>query len=216
MATEKPKMYDSKAQGYRLKMLREALRLSRTKFSKKHNIPVSNLQNWEEGRYQGITQDGVERMIEAFSQEGIQCRKEWILYGAGKAPELPGGTEKDALASLTFDDVEITQKELILFHQLNANAIDITVADTAMEPRLLKGDHVAGRRRFGKKIKTILENICIVQTDSGENLVRQVKAGKTAGHYHLIALNSEIKPRENVALFSAAPVVRVWRKEIKK
>lgn len=74
-------------QGKRLITLREVTHLTRRAFARKHNIPLGSLQNWESGRYKGLSKQAIRQLIHAFSQEGIDCSAEWLLYGIGDMPK---------------------------------------------------------------------------------------------------------------------------------
>lgn len=76
----------AQAQGQRIKQLRKKTRLSRKAFGEKHSISPGSLQNWESGRYEGLTQSAVNQLLKAFQTEGFSCTVEWLLYGNGQEP----------------------------------------------------------------------------------------------------------------------------------
>lgn len=211
----------SKARGKRLYYLRkELLRLSRESFGEKHNIPVASLKNWEQARYTGLTERGAKKLIPAFQQEGINCTLEWLLYGIGENPASPFPSLNQLLNTPATTNESIIAQELRLFHQLNDSAVDCIVTDNGMAPCILVGDHVAGKRYFGQDIEHTVGLPCIVQTLTGEVLVRLVKKGSYTERFTLQCTNTNTaisQPLiENVQLFSVAPILWIRRKDFLK
>ena len=76
----------AKEQGRRIEEIRDMTHLSRRAFSSKHQISYGTLQNWESGRYKGLTQEGLITLIQAFRKEGIEVTTDYLLYGSGAKP----------------------------------------------------------------------------------------------------------------------------------
>lgn len=201
--------------GIRIKSIRKTLKMSRKALGLKYDIPPGTIQNWEDGRFGGLTEKGAKKMMYAFLQEGIACNLEWLMYGTSQNPLKQQNALSQQIEVETFplDSVAIV-RELECFYQFNRNAVDAIVADDSMTPYFYPGDHVAGRRYFGKEIQRLMGQNCIVQTELGQVLVRKLQKGKIDNSYRLICCNPEtmMQSLDNVKLFSAAPVIWIRRK----
>ena len=71
---------------YRLKQLRMLSHLSRDKIKDRYGVPSGTIQNWENGRSNGLTKKGAVTMIKVFQAEGILCDFNWLYYGVGLQP----------------------------------------------------------------------------------------------------------------------------------
>jgi DNA-binding XRE family transcriptional regulator len=194
------------ARALRVRYIREeVLRYTRQQFGKKHDVSASTLHNWEVAKYGGLTEKGAMLLTKAFGAEGIPCTIEWLLYGKGTEP----WTLTPQIAS-NLNGNTVTQ-ELRQFLQSHANAVDAIVADDGMAPCFLPGDHVAGVRYFSESLDKALELCCIVQTTTGEVLVRKLSAGDKPNLFTLSSINPgtsvEHSVLKNISVFSAAPVI---------
>jgi hypothetical protein len=108
---------------------------------------------------------------------------------------------------------------LAVFKAKNFNAVDLVVDDDGMLPQYKETDRVAGKKRIGFGIQLILGRDCIVQTDDGEVLLRNVREGSSPDTYTLVCNNPAVKKRNsiiaNVKLVYAAPVVWHRKREYK-
>src|SRR4051812_40338372 len=75
-----------KERGNRIRKIREDLYMNRKAFAKKNNIPYPTMQNWEDGRFGGLSKRGAKMIATIFTQEGIFCTAEWLLDGVGQGP----------------------------------------------------------------------------------------------------------------------------------
>lgn len=194
----------------RVRYLREkVLRFTREVFSKKSGIPLNTLQNWEQSRHSGLIERGAKKIILALDDAGIKCSLEWLLYGIGEPPLSPFASE----THLT--EEEIIAEELQLFHRLNINTIDILVNDDSMLPYFWSGDYAAGKRYTGEDIKKTVGLPCIVETVSGNVMIRFVEEAAESSKYNLLCANQMALGKiklESIELISAAPVLWHRRK----
>lgn len=196
----------------RVRYLREkVLRFTREAFSTKSGIPINTLQNWEQSRHSGLIERGARKIIQALDEAGISCSLEWLLYGIGEPPASSLTVKPENYLT----EEEIIAEELQLFHRLNANAIDTLINDDSMLPHFWPGDYAAGKRYTGEDIKKVVGLPCIVETVSGNIMVRFLEESEELSHYNLLCANqlalAKIK-LENVQLISAAPVLWLRRK----
>jgi DNA-binding transcriptional regulator YiaG len=201
------------AQGKRIRYIRDQmLGLSRREFAEHHSdlkITEAVLQNWEEGRYKGLKDKQVNLILKALEREGILCEKLWLLNGIGNPPQK--ATHLDFQQNMELSETDAVAKELRIFHSLYTDSIDIIINDSAMEPFLKIGDHVAGVRYMGNDIEKTVGKFCIVQTKVGQILTRRIEHGDESGLYTLIGFNEKINPQKNIQLFSSAPILW-WRR----
>lgn len=210
----------AKAKGERLKRIRRLANLSREEFCT-GEINITTLISWEVGRFGGLSVKGASRAISRVASEGVFCTPEWLLHGVGKGPEIREKLQEqpedvDTNTVLPIEQDSIVQ-EVILFKKLNKHAIDYIVADDAMLPNYQIGDFVAGTKRFGDKIKSLISWDCIVQTNDGSILMRNLQPGPRENSFNLISTNLHTKTKNailyDVILVVAAPVLWHRRKE---
>ncbi|MFT3742271.1 MAG: hypothetical protein QM752_06355 [Gammaproteobacteria bacterium] len=198
------------ARGLRVRYVRDTLlRYSRRKFGDKYDIPAPTLQNWEIGKYGGLTEKGALKLLNAFASEGIPVTLEWLFYGHGLEPSGP-----IAPTSLVQLDQNIT-RELQFFHQLHPNTIDFIVTDNCMSPMLRKGDLVAGIRYFSEEIKKISDEYCIIQLKNGETMISSFEVDKNTCLLKKMQVKSVVLTLPLDAIFSIAPILWIRRKVIK-
>lgn len=199
----------------RIRYLREEIvNLSREKFGEKHNISRHSLQNWEDLRYGGLTENSAYILLQAFRAEGIDCDIDWLLYGEGIDPTAKKVCRDTNYTNMS--DEAILTEELQLFYKLHPNAVDALIIDDAMQPYLSPRDRVAGERLFNNDLAKAVGLICIVQTQSGDSLVRLVQQGAATNHYSLVCSNPTLNQPtiENTKLFSAAPIIWIRKPRV--
>lgn len=223
--TQDPKA-SREVRGLRVESLRKSLRLSRRAFGEKFGLSLNTLQNWEDNKNSGLSEEGAERLIKAFKLAGIQCSIEWLLYGVGTAPMIAdplfNATKKplkNEASNTEEKEQQLIVEELKLFREHYAlQAIDFMVTDDGMEPRYKHGDYVAGLKHFNEKIIEVVGQDCILQTEEGDILLRQVKKGSVDHHFTLLCVNADTSVAKpilyDVKLLMAAPVVWMRRKSV--
>lgn len=210
------------AKGKRLQRLRNISNLSRKALIEKTGLNPHTLRGWENGLATGLSKPGAKKVIEAVAAEGVLCSFDWLMYGIGSGPRL---IDQSNLNS-TPDEIQLTRdkeekhiiKELECFRQISPQTIDFIVNDDGLFPFYHIGDYVAGIKRYGKKINTVVGLDCIVQTTDGKVLLRKVRETKEKNKYDLICTNANTKLEHpvlyNVELISAAPVIWVRRRDV--
>ncbi|MGD9107775.1 MAG: hypothetical protein PVI75_01210 [Gammaproteobacteria bacterium] len=187
----------AKAKGRRMQHLRNLTGLSRQEFCDKHNINQRTLKSWELGDYKGIPENSAAKVIAAYFEEGVRCELPWLMHGTGQPPTL---TQKKQI-----------EKEIEMFKQNNPNYIILSINDNTMEPYFYPKDWVAGIKRKGKDIQTLIGLNCIIETSDERILLRHLEAGSKKDHYTISCANQTLK---NVSLKSAAQVLWMRRKEL--
>lgn len=215
MTDKKSNFADEK--GQRIRALRTALGLSRQDFANISGVPKGTLQNWEDGRYSGINDEGADKIVSVMADKAnVQVSTEWLMYGAGQPPVLPTSIINQSTTEIRpelLTEEAIIKQEILLFHKLNKNSIDIIVSDDLMNPIFYKGDHVAGKRHF--EFAKLLNSACIVQTTMGEQMVRIIaKCHDNNRCFNLLAYdnNKFSVTHKEVDIFSAAPIIWIRRK----
>lgn len=214
---------EKKGRANRLKTLRKIARLSRPEITKNYGISYANFQNWENARFNGLSEDGAQRMLNACKMVGVEATLAWLMYGAEPRPVV---TEKfyikdnpvlelTAIANLDeSDDMINIARELLLFKQnYQKQVLALFVEDDGMESSYLIGECVAGKALSGKNILQLVNQDCIVEVD-GKLWLRHLCAGSETGRFDLICNNPHTtKPAiKNVQVTRAAPVLWVRRR----
>ena len=212
-----------KAKGERIRRIRHLANLSREDFCSDGEINITTLISWEIGRFGGLSAKGASRVIARVAKEGVFCTPEWLLYEIGVWPEVKADYKKaQAKPEVenqinTSSENSIVIEELMLFRKLNKHAIDFIVEDDVMFPHYRIGDYVAGTKRFGTKIATLVSWDSIVQTSDGRIMMRNLQRGPRNNSYNLISTNLHTKVKDaiiyDVELVAAAPILWHRRKE---
>ena len=107
--------------------------------------------------------------------------------------------------------------ELLIFRQNNPDAVEYIVADDGMGPIFGEGDYIAGKRRLGSLIESVVGMDCIIETQENEIMFRRLKRGNKPGTFNLICVNIDTSVQQPVLydreLLSAAPVIWHRRKD---
>lgn len=191
-----------KQRGNRVRILRTALRLSRRAFAEKYGIPRGTLQNWEDGRYGGLTEKGAMQLLEIMRQEGLYCTVEWLLHGIGDAPQIakvydaimatPIKIQDIPLEQLAYREMAFISEELALYRKhYHPHVIDLTLPDNSMASMYRQGDVVAGRKRYKQDIAKLIGQVCIVQLSDGQILVRELQASSKLNCYQISYFDPE-------------------------
>lgn len=223
-----------KIRGQRVRMIREKfLGLSRGAIQRKYRLSISTLQSWEDplSKNAGLVENGAKKLLKIFKAEGLDVNLEWLMYGIGDAPlnnivfpALKMSTNKFSKTSKKEEtkivDNSIIIQELKLFNQLNKDPVHAVVQDDALSPWLAPGDYVAGTWYFEQEIEQALGIPAIVQTVSGETLIRVVKlhTDEHASSYSLVCTNPKTTVAEpemkKVKLFGVAPILWIRKPKV--
>ena len=66
------------SRGFRVKAVRESLRMTRKEFCNRHGFTISTLHSWERGD-SCVTEEVGNLLVEAFENEKVQITLDWIL-----------------------------------------------------------------------------------------------------------------------------------------
>lgn len=205
----KPDQALIKARGERIRAVREALGFSRSGFED-FGIQMGTLQNWEDGRRNGVTTKGAKRLVEAFKGAGAHVTVEWLLEAEGPEPIIaPKSVTGDKLPS-SLDEGRMdafTHQLLLSVHSHYHHVIDMLISNDNFSPMVRVGDCVAGFRYLANDIEKALNRMCIVQLKEGEMCLGVL----SKDDYGLLQLQRSLKPGEDtpqaVEIHSAAPVI---------
>lgn len=177
-------------------------------------ITLGSLENWELGRHGGLVEKAAPKLVQAALALNVKCSIEWLLWGVGDFPKFfnPNDPQNET------EDNDF-KDELISLRKEYPNLIDTVVEDDAMAPCFLPGDYVAGEQCFGDKLLEAIGKACIIQTKSGESMIRLLKNGNPIKGYMVVCTNpdTKIKPAQlqinDNDMFCAAPIVWMRRKK---
>lgn len=186
---------DLSTSGKRILYVRNLTCLPRGAFCKKNNIPIITLRSWESSIH--IKIKAAKRFSAAITKEGIYCDPFWVISGAGRPPYLlvynniADSSSKSFYGS--FDEKIV--EEIKHLKKTYKNIIHQLIIDDSMHPFLHPGDYIAGF--YTTDPTEYIGYPCIVETVSGQNLVRIVNEGiddnedqgKDKKKYNLTTLN---------------------------
>lgn len=203
----------ARERGQRIKSVRNYLGLSIAKLCEKYQhygLKVSTVSGWETMIWRGLTENGAKILTQAFRDEGAEkVTVEWLLFGVGESP-IPTSFLQDSKSS-QFSEAELIAEEIKPFSRHYPDFLDLKITEDGLVPYLEIGDHVAGKRYFGKDMEKAIGHYSIVELAKDKILVRMVKPGKDLGIYTLICTNPKttVKQTEikDVTPLSIAPVI---------
>lgn len=216
------------ARSKRIQSLIKMTGLSRRAFAHKIGLPSGTIQHWEDAEHHGLSEKGAKKLVKALHLHNIECTYEWLMYGTGAAPRYRYQL-KENLSNLILQESpkqylnkeqQLTQikTEVELFLQHHPDTIEWVVTDDAMQPFYLKGEVVAGIRRYGEDIAHLIGKDCIVLVEGGNVYLRRICKGNVPGHFHLTHLNPDttvVTPYfYDAKLVSAAEVIWVRRQDV--
>ena len=200
---------------WRLKRVRNLANLTREQMCEDGEINRNTLISWENARFGGLTLSGATKVLAKITQEGVHTSIDWLMYGTGAEPSVNPIPLIQQSNYIEFNEDIVIAYELAFFKAKNFDAVDFIVDDDGMTPQYNETDRVAGKKRTGDDIQLILGRDCIVQTETGEMLLRNVRDGKDPHTFTLICNNPTIKKRNsillNIKLAYAAPVI--WHRK---
>lgn len=209
----------AKEKGARLKQLRRLARFTQNETAKIAGIQLSTYKSWEAGKYSELPEKRAVFLIPAFKAEGIECTLEWLMHGIGSSPQKihlfdTHFTPTELVLNETKTEYQKITEELNIFRKNHINTMDMSISDDAMSPLFSKNDVVAGIKLPKKYFSKALGQICIVQTKSGDILLRQIHEGSKPNCYHLLASNTHFRPTimHDVELICIAPIA-FWRRD---
>ncbi len=161
--------------GQRLKICRTMLKKTLKELGSTHQVSIGSLSNWESGS-SPISEKNVHKIIGLLATEGLICPKEWLLEGTGESPYLyvssPHSQEKkDSSFNLTTQFLFF--KEIESFKKVHPDMLITLVREDSMMPFLRVGDYVGGPILPKTAYKKEQGNICIVEVNEGDVLIRQ-------------------------------------------
>lgn len=211
--TQDENLDSPKARGYRLRELRQLMRLKRYELSKLVGVSVTSISLWEHATTgKGLTEEGAQKVAKTAKNEGYNCSIPWLLYGIGDSPEFVGlksFPEKQITKSGNLDK----EIEIKYFLSSSDSAVVVEVTDNSMYPTFEKGDWVGG---LWKKIENSLDAKKKYIVKIGDNLqVRMIRPTNQFNLYDLYSLSfseNSIHPLElkGMKLEKVAQICRVW------
>ncbi|MDB2592575.1 hypothetical protein N9Y17_02565 [Gammaproteobacteria bacterium] len=206
------------ARGKRLATLRKMV-ASRKDFASKYEISTGTLQNWERARFGGLTESGVDRMLEILKKEDITATYEWIWLGIGKGPVFSSLARKQKEKSTkkqTINYEDALSNELEKLRSMYPNLTHTIVDSTDMIPHFLPGDTVAGVKVFGDDIEYCDGKYCIIEDEMRNKRVRLIRKSSLKDRFHLQIVNESLEKEvieTNVKLTNAAQIFWTRREE---
>ena len=160
---------------------------------------------WENGRFNGISKLGAQRVIKRARDFQVICPHDWLWYGLGPLPACDLSIDKNNVESKTVID-----EFMPIFNDINV--VQTVITDDAMAPEYATGDMIAGIKQHSAKNCFGLD--CIVQLEEGEILARNVDRSDRP---HRVTLrhhnhNTQLKTLFDVKIIMVAPIIFRYRK----
>lgn len=215
------------ARAKRVRQLRNMANMTREQLCQDGNIAMASLKRWELGYYGGLPVDGAKKIIECTSRKGIVCSLEWLLHEVGQSPliDMQFRNQSPLLKSIETtkskkllplrEEEHLIINELLLFRQHHAHAIDLKINDDGLFPKYQINDYVAGICVPRKHFHSLLCQDCIIQIQSGQMLLRNLRRSVKKDCYNLVCTNEQTTVQEpilyEIEVTMAAVILRHYR-----
>jgi transcriptional regulator with XRE-family HTH domain len=160
--------------GKRLKFCRNLLGKTLREFASAASISYATLSRYERGMLK-ISRKSIDKIIYLFLSQGINCSKDWLLYGKGEMPLLERKEESDNPLNEDTDitDAFVTFNELSFIQKNIPNTVIRCIEDNSMYPVFQIGDYVAGHPIGNYDLRSINGEYCIIELPDKRVVVRQ-------------------------------------------
>lgn len=210
----KENLTSQRARGERLRRLRNMANVSREELCNIDTLNTTTYKGWEIGRFGGLTISGAKEVIKRVAKEGVICSLDWLLSGQGCGPFVIADTS--CVLGTDNNNVDSILQEVTVFQNNFKNGIFIELLDDGMHSQYSKGDYVAGIKKYGREIISLIGETCIVETINNQILVRQILKGTANDTYTLVCTNPKttVKPPVllDLKINAAAPIIRHYKR----
>lgn len=143
---------------------------TKLEFCEKYNISISTIKHWERGVPDDVTVKGLNNLVAAFQNEGIECSADFIMSAGsdkglrenqGNASVIHDFSESKLLQS--YHDFLSGQHEFLEFAKLE---------DESLQPYINKGDVIVGSKLKTEHIQLAYGKVCIVHTINNNTYVK--------------------------------------------
>ena len=184
---------ESRERGERLRRIRNLANLSRKELCDEAGININTYIGYEVGRYGGLTKNGAIKTIDYIASKGVYSSIEWLMYGLGQAPRVVTDIQHNCFQD-NYDgsnENKNISEEIFLFKKHYENSIDYQIVDDGMFPIYCLDDYVAGVCYKSDLINELIGFNCIVQIETGDIVIRNLRAGREKNSYTLSCINPE-------------------------
>ena len=202
------------AKAERLRRLRNMASLTREKLCNIPTVNANTYKGWEIGRFGGLSTAGAKQVIKRVAEEGVICSVNWLLCEEGTGPFVSPAIFSDRKKDM--DSATSILQEITIFQNNFSKGIFWEVLDDGISPQYNAGDYIAGIKKCGKDINSLIGQICIIQTTDNEILTRQLLKGETKNTYTLLCPNPKSTAEKpilyRIQIQSAALIIRHYKK----
>lgn len=177
---------NQKSRANRLTNIRKSLGLTRKRLGELSEVSPRSIENWEYGRFGGLTEFSGHKLIKAFASMGCTCSLEWLMNGTGPMPVSPSLLEHAQAVPSSHDENLYREIELLKSHVPNLLVLEVN--DNAMEPIFMVGDYVAGI--INQPMDSYIGKHCIIKIVDSTPMIRLVRAGSHKGAFNFCLNNT--------------------------
>lgn len=212
-----------RTRGERLATARGLMGLTQMSLAKAIGVSAFSVSGWETGKYGGLSMKGAREVVKLASKRRVRCSLDWLVHGLGTEPVVNEiSIKKLSRKGVCIENGEelfITQELgafFSIFESMAETAV-LRIEDDAMLPYFEPNDYVAGCKRTGQAIASLIGKVCIVEIPGKEDgILRRLKTGSQSDKYTLICDNVQATKVTDPVLYdvtitSAAPVIRHYK-----
>lgn len=192
----------------RLERKRKERGWSKAELARRADVDRLLLYRYLAGEVDNPRGDNLKKLARAVGVEEI-----WLRHGAGaESLEIPVvGYTAAGESWMLFDGEAPDPHETVSLSVSGADPIAIEVRGSSNSPVYRDGDRLICSRLSGIDLDRVIGKDCVICTDTGERLLKQVHRGNTPHTFRLRSYNPDYGDRDNVRLAWAAPVVWIRR-----
>jgi len=194
----------------RVERKRKELGWTKAELARRADIEPSLLRHYLSGH--GIANPRDPGMFERLAA-ALRVDEIWLRLGTGpETVEIPLlGYTAAGESWMAFDGDAPDPGETVSFTLAGADPIAIEVRGSSMSPVYRDGDRLLCSRHEGIDLERVIGKDCVVCTDTGERLLKQVHRGPRPHTFRLRSFNPDYADLDGIRLAWAAPVIWIRR-----
>lgn len=108
-------------------------------------------------------------------------------------------------------DTSVANGQAITLNLLMQHLVSIAIETNDLLPLYRRGDVVCGPKSVGRHVDNHIGEDCIIRLTTGEQVIRTLHRGSSAGRYTLRSLNRNVEDIEGASVDWVAPIQMILR-----
>jgi hypothetical protein len=108
-------------------------------------------------------------------------------------------------------DTTVANGQAITLRVLTQDLVTLVIETNDLQPVYRRGDVVCGPKSVGRHVDNHIGDDCIIRLATGEQLIRTLHRGASAGRYTLRSLDRNVEDIEGATIDWVAPIQMILR-----